>query len=193
MGDGAPPKSPFIVNVIDFTPGEGASFGHERLPEIVEGPPKGAGACKGSLDVVSLGDFGEITVEMGMTIVDGPGADFIVFENAFIAGCQGDEAKVYAEPGEVSVSEDGEVWHSFPCTEASYPYGQCAGWRAVFSHPENDISPFDVERAGGDAFDLADIGISRARFIRIRDMGSKMGGPPSAGFDLDAIAVVHGE
>lgn len=192
--DAAPlPPNPFIERVVRFTKGENASFGHDKLPDIVKGPPKGAGACKGSLDTVSLGDHGEIVVELGMTIVDGPGPDFIVFENAFIAGCQGDEAQIYAEPGEVSVSEDGERWHVFPCERASYPYGQCAGWHAVFSHPDNDISPFDVERAGGDAFDLADIGVERARFVRIRDMGSKKAGPPSAGFDLDAIAVLNGE
>lgn len=184
--------SPFIAHVVAFTPGNNASFGQDKLPDIVKGPPKGAGACKGSLDAVSLGDSGEIIVEMGMTIVDGPGPDFIVFENAFIAGCQGDESQVYAEPGEVSVSEDGESWHVFPCMETSFPYGQCAGWRAVFSNPDNDISPLDIDKAGGDAFDLADIGIERARFVRIRDMGSQKGGPPSAGFDLDAIAVVNG-
>lgn len=185
------PPSPFIERVVSFTKGENASFGHDKLPDIVKGPPKGAGACKGSLDAVSLGDGGEIVVEMGMTIVDAPGPDFIVFENAFIAGCQGDEAQVFAEPGEVSVSEDGETWHVFPCDKTSYPYGQCAGWRVVHSHPDNEISPFDVAKAGGDPFDLSDIGVERARFVRIRDMGAKKGGPPSAGFDLDAIAVVN--
>lgn len=192
-GASANEPNPFITNVISFSPGENASFGHDRLPDIVKGPPKGAGACKGSLDTVSLGDNGEITVEMGMTIVDGPGPDFIVFENAFIAGCQDDESQVYAEPGEVSVSEDGETWHVFPCNETAYPYGKCAGWRAVYSNVDNDISPFDIEKAGGDPFDLSEIGVERARFIRIRDIGSKNGGPPSAGFDLDAVAVVNGE
>lgn len=189
--DSAPTR--FIERVVSFTRGENASFGHDRLPDIVKGPPKGAGACKGSLDVVSLGDGGEIVVELGMTMTDGPGPDFIVFENAFIAGCQGDESQVYAEPGEVSVSEDGETWHVFPCTATAYPYGQCAGWHAVHSNPESDISPFDIDKAGGDLFDLADIGVTSARFVRIRDVGSKNGGPPSAGFDLDAIAVVNGE
>lgn len=185
--------SRFIERVVRFTPGEDASFGHDRLPEIVLGPPQGAGACKGSLDAVSLGVGGEIVVELGTTVVDGPGPDFLVFENAFIAGCRGDESQVYAEPGEVSVSEDGVSWHVFPCTATEFPYASCAGWRPVYAHPEGEVSPFDVEAAGGDPFDLAEIGVERARFVRIRDMGSAKGGPPSAGFDLDAIAAVNGE
>lgn len=191
-GDSASEPNRFVERVVSFVPGADASFGHDQLPDIVLGPPKGAGACQGSLDAVSLGVGGEIVVEMGTTIVDGPGPDFIVFENAFLAGCRGDESQVYAEPGEVAVSEDGVEWHVFPCTATEFPFGSCAGWRPVHANPEGDISPFDVEKAGGDPFDLADIGIERARFVRIRDMGSAKGGPPSAGFDLDAIAVLNG-
>jgi len=43
---------------------------------------------------------------------------------------------------------------------------------------------------GGDSFDLADLGIAEARFVRIRDL-SDAGGPPSAGFDLDVIGAVY--
>lgn len=51
---------------------------------------------------------------------------------------------------------------------------------------------------GGDAFDLADLGLTKARFVRLLDLsvachGSRMGcGGGGGGFDLDAIAVVHG-
>ena len=40
-------------------------------------------------------------------IVDGPGDDFVVFENAFFV--DGDESQVFAELAEVAISEDGEV------------------------------------------------------------------------------------
>ena len=54
------------------------------MPDIVLGPPVGGGALAGSLDVVSLGFSGEIVLCFEPNaIVDGPGADFIVFENAF--------------------------------------------------------------------------------------------------------------
>jgi hypothetical protein len=185
----------FITHVVSFTPGRNAGFGQDRMPEVVYGPPVGTGDLFGSVDVVSFGDEGEIVVELGHTIVDGPGPDFIVFENPFNIG--GDPANPFAEPGEVSVSEDGKTWATFPCTgpfqcdRNDYPYGSCAGWRPIYSNPDNGISPFDPEVAGGDPFDLADIGVKRAKFIRIRDMNRICGPAPTAGFDLDAISIIN--
>ena len=46
-------------------------------------------------------------------IVDGPGPDFIVFENPFASA--GSSTDLFAEPGEVSVSDDGTTWQTFPC------------------------------------------------------------------------------
>ena len=43
--------------------------------------------------------------------------------------------------------------------------------------------------AGGDAFDLADLGLESANFVRIVDSGANILG----GFDLDAVVIVHGE
>jgi hypothetical protein len=45
--------------------------------------------------------------------------------------------------------------------------------------------------SGGDAFDLATVGLRRARFVRIRDLQTHGPTAPAAGFDLDAIAVLH--
>ena len=56
------------------------------------------------------------------------------------------------------------------------------------SHPNNCIDARDPELAGGDAFDLADIGLSEAKYIRVTDSGTS--GP--GGFDLDAISIVNG-
>jgi hypothetical protein len=187
----------FITKVVRFTRGACAGFGSTSMPEIVLGPPDGAGTMRGSLDVVSLGIGGEIVVSFEPNaILDGPGADFIVFENSFFAS--GNATQPAADPGEVSVSEDGETWVSFPCPEkASAPYGSCAGWRPVLSSIDTGISPVDPEAAGGDPFDLAALGIKRARFVRIRDRSSgTCEGPPrpdNLGFDLDAIAIVHAE
>jgi hypothetical protein len=187
----------FITAVVSFTPGRNAGFGQDRMPDIVYGPPVGTGDLFGSLDVVSLGDEGEIIVELGHYIMDGPGPDFIVFENPFYIG--GDPTNPFAEPGEVSVSEDGKTWTTFPCVGPfecdinGYPYGSCAGWHPIYSNPDNGISPFDPVAAGGDVFDLADIGVKRAKFIRIRDMNRVCSGAPSAGFDLDAISIINAE
>lgn len=188
----------FVMSVVSFTPGDCAGFGVSRMPDVVMGPPVGGGALQGGLDVVSLGYHGEIVLRFGdNAIIDGAGPDFIVFENAFYAA--GDTSKPSADPGEVSVSEDGQTWKTFACTPGtSAPYGACAGWHAVFSAPGNEISPFDPQTAGGDAFDLADVGLTKARYVRIVDKSTitcpaNPGKPTNLGFDLDAVAVVHAE
>lgn len=181
---------PFAVRVTSFVPGAGAGFGAAALPDVVLGPPVGGGALQGSTDVVSLGAGGEIVVELGGAgVVDGPGPDLIVFENAFhIAG---DPARPFVEPGAVAVSADGTSFVEFPCDRDAFPYEGCAGRRAVFAAPGNGIDPCDASVAGGDAFDLADVGLSSARFVRIRDLGLGAAFPDTAGFDLDAVAAVH--
>ena len=186
----------FVTGVVSFTPGPCAGFGQSAMPGIVEGPPKGGGASQGSLDVVSLGVGGEIVLSFAPNaIVDGPGVDFIVFENPFDIGGNPDDP--YAEPGEVSVSDDGTTWATYPCTATSYPYGECAGWHPVYSAPGNGISPVDPSTAGGDPFDLADVGLTEARFVRIRDVSGEVcpdaGGPTTDGFDLDAISIVNAQ
>jgi hypothetical protein len=189
----------FVTDVVSFTPGDCAGFGIPKMPGVVQGPPVGAGDMQGSLDVVSLGRFGEIVVGFGANaIVDAPGPDFIVFENAFFAN--GDPNQPAADLGEVSVSDDGTTWKTFPCTpKALAPYGACAGWHPVYSAPDNAISPFDVEHAGGEAYDLADVGLTHARFVKIRDVGAPAScpvdppKPTNIGFDLDAVAIVHAE
>jgi len=90
------------------------------------------------------------------------------------------------------VSEDGQTWVDFPCHKDGYPYTGCAGWHPILSNPPNGISPLDPTMAGGDPFDLADVGLTRARYVRVRDV-SLHGGPPNEGFDLDAAAIVHAE
>lgn len=185
----------FATRVVSFTPGACAGFGQAEMPAIVLGPPKGGGASKGSLDVVSLGKGGEIVLSFEPNaVIDGPGVDLIVFENAFYTG--GDPNKPYVELAEVSVSEDGVTWATFPCTATAAPYGDCAGWHPVLASGEGDISPLDPSRAGGDQYDLAAIGVKRARFVRIRDKTSQhctSQGPNTNGFDLDGIAAVHAE
>lgn len=204
----------FPDRVAEFIQGDGGGYGLDRFPDIVLGPPRGAGANNGSTDVLSLGDGGIITLEfVHHIVVNGPGPDFIVFENPFYIA--GDPLNVFAEVAFVEVSQDGETFYRFP--NRYYPDGTpinnpanwsgFAGVNPVYSHPDNDIDPTDPQTAGGDAFDLEDVGLEWIRFIRIIDTDEGenaarcdygniiydpgMPGGPSAGFDLDAIAAVN--
>lgn len=183
----------YATKVVSFSPGPCAGFGQEDMPNIVLGPPKGAGDETGSFDVLSLGKGGEIILSFEPSaIVDGPGVDFIVFENAFFAGK--DPTKPNAELGEVSVSDDGENWSTFPCTAKAAPYGDCAGWHPVYAPSANDPQALDPSTAGGDPFDLATVGLTRARFVRIKDKANQRCTSATGntnGFDLDAIGAIH--
>lgn len=189
------PTDRFVTKIVHFAPGPCAGFGADAMPEVVLGPPIGGGSQQGSLDVVSLGIGGEIVLSFEPGgILDGAGADFIVFENPFYAG--GNAERPVADLGEVSVSEDGTHWKTYACTPGdTAPYGKCAGWHPVYSAPGNGISPVDPASAGGDSYDLSELGLSSARFVRIRDMSTATcegkPKPTTAGFDLDAVSIVH--
>lgn len=197
-----PPKEPipckkgdsYATSVISFKKGENGGFNEDKLPGVVLGPPKGAGLFSGNTtDVLSLGRGGEIVLGFDRClIVDGKGPDFTVFENAFqIAGTD----DTFAEPGFIGVSHDGIDFVEFPCSSTGRPYKGCAGVRPVLANPDlNSIDPLDPSVSGGDPFDLADLGLKSVRFVRIRDAGVPIGpvGPGTAGFDLDAIAIVNG-
>jgi hypothetical protein len=177
---------PWADAVVHFSPGPGAGFGQDAFPEVVLGPPQGGGESGGSLDVLSLGFEGSIVLQFtDLVAVDGPGPDLLVFENPFTG---------FRETGVVAVSEDGVAWHEFPCAaKADGGTAGCAGVSPVFSSPGNGVSGTDPTVSGGDAFDLAELGVARARFVRVTDTGAnRFYGGPGGGFDLDAVAVVHG-
>ena len=107
-------------------------------------------------------------------------------------GAPGAPEDPFAELAVVGVSEDGIIFTEFTCEETEYPFTGCAGWNVVEAIEESGIDPFDPAVAGGDQFDLADIGVEQARYIRIRDINDESMGTDSFGFDLDAISVVNG-
>jgi hypothetical protein len=190
-GDVASDAGAFVTGVVSFEAGPCSGFGKSEMPQVVDGPPIGGGSSQGSTDVVSLGVGGSIVVSFAPNeIVNGVGPDFVVFENAFWVG--GNQSNVYAEPGEVSVSDDGFTWFTYPCTAnaGNPPYGKCAGTNPVFSPP---ASPTDYPACGGDAFDLEDLGLAHAKYVRIVDHSGETCTPPqmNAGFDLDAIVILH--
>ncbi len=178
---------PWADRVVRVMLGAGSGFGQDRFPHVVLGPPEGGGEGSGSLDVLSLGRDGVIELEFtDLVAVDGPGVDLLVFENPF---------GTFFETGSVAVSDDGVDWREFPCASGDVDggYPGCAGARVVFGNPSMGISATDPSVAGGDGFDLAQVGLTRARFVRVKDSGgNRFYGPPGGGFDLDAVAVVNG-
>ncbi len=173
--------------VVQYEFGPGQDFGQAEFPARVLGPPRGGGCCTGSLDVTSLGEGGFAVLEFGNNVIqnaDGP--DFLVFENAFVPASGGPET-VFAEVASVSVSQDGERWFAFPCTATAYPFDSCAGWHPVLANSsDGELGPLSPETAGGDPFDLADVGLDWVRYVRIEDRVDVAGT-----FDLDAVGIVH--
>ena len=181
---------PFGSTLLEYEAGTGGGFGASSLPEIVLGPPSGGGLYNGSLDVVSLGLGGTIAVGLGdLVAFDGPGADLIVFENAFeVSRGQGR----FVEPGRVSVrrASDGE-WTALPCARDVAPHVGCAGVAPVLAGPTApDVDPTDLDAAGGDPVDLSGIE-GWVDAVRILDVSDAGGESLTAGFDLDAVAIVH--
>lgn len=172
------------AKVVTFAPGSGAGWGQDEMPAIVTGPPHGGGPNKGGLHVVSLGKGGQIVLELSHLATDGPGPDLIVFENPFVG---------WVETGRVAVSLDGQKWAEFDCAcddeKAGFP--GCAGVSPVLSNPDNGVPHDDASKAGGDAFDFAEIGVSEARFIRVTDTGKNTYDGKTGGFDLDAVVALH--
>lgn len=195
-------------------------FGAGNMPGIVLGPPGDSSPTLGSLSVVSLGRGGVLTFEFtDNVIVDGPGPDLILFENSFFVGAppaaETDEYRVGADLGRVQVSADGETYFEFPFSEEallqaggdSLPsslLSDLSGLSGVtptftgnWTHPD-DPDTWDpqgvggVSGAGGDVFDLAAVGLSEARFVRIVDSGALTGFSGTAeGTDLDAVIALH--
>ena len=183
--DPAATTDPFADAVVSFTPGEASGFGADGMPDVVLGPPSGNLAGTPSLDVLSLGREGEIVLELvDYVLIDGPGVDLLVFENPMPA---------WKETGFVAVSEDGATWAEFPCDPLDEADGfpGCAGTHVAYAGP-GAADPTDPSAAGGDGYDLADVGLSEARFVRVRDSGHNSYDGATGGVDVDAIAAVNG-
>ncbi|MCC6159630.1 MAG: hypothetical protein IT350_16380 [Deltaproteobacteria bacterium] len=228
----------FAIQITEFDPGVLAGFGQNDAPDNVLGPPAGFGAYApqaGPDELLSLGEGGSITLKMGREILDGAGPDFVVFENLLYWG--GEFTNAYTEAAIIEVSEDGLTWTRFPFDfVADGPKGPLdvpdtvpgnfigfAGIEPTNANcdPNGDglyndmIDPLDPSVSGGDLFDLADIGIAAARYVRIIDTGHAERAPGTEtydedgdlvtdggnllpayegiqGFDLDAIAVLNG-
>lgn len=181
-------------SVLRFTPGTGQSTGQGPIffpTNVFTGPAPLASdtvPLTEPRDVCSIGLGGTVVVGFrSAVIVDGPGADFTIFENAFrFLG------RIYAEPAMIEVSYDGVMWKAFPFDSATLQ--GCAGIT-----PTTGYDPFDPTVSGGDAFDLETIGVDTIRWIRITDVTSIIRNDPQhpfydptlSGFDLDVVIGLH--
>ena len=169
-------------------------------------PEKALGKAKGdSFDVVVLGNGGSIILTFDKPITDGEGADFAVFENS--------TNDIFLEIGTVEVSSDGENFvtfdHYYLGVEAVEEYG---------GHDAKLIWGFagKFRQGTGNMFDLAELAekpevkegkvdlnsITHVKIVDVIGDGNQLDsiGDPiydpypnkgSAGFDLDAIAVIN--
>lgn len=176
-----------------------ASFG---VPENALGPAKGT-----SVDIVSLGDAGSITLGFDFPIKNGVGNDFAVFENSF--------SDTHLEFAHVEVSTDGVLFVRFPSICNIQSLVQTGAY--ALSDPTLVHNLAGKYRQGyGTPFDLDDligkegINLDSINFVRIIDVvgsinaeygtvdseGNIINDPypsvfESGGFDLDGIAVMN--
>ncbi|MCB2198943.1 T9SS type A sorting domain-containing protein [bacterium] len=180
---------PWPDEVVSVEYGVGAGFGQgDSYPNNILGPPDSAAtpAAPSSTaeEVLTLGAGGNIVLAFrDGGILDGEGADFTIFENPFFVG--GGPA-IFREVGLVAVSVDGEQWVEFPYNDESFQ-----GLAGV-TPTNGSANPLDPSASGGDSFDLADVGLTFARYLRITDAGDAVSDNGDS-FDLDAVAVIHGE
>lgn len=171
-GTASPP--PWADEVLS-APGH-TGFGTRDVARAINGA-RGGGRYQGSFDVFSLGLQVGVDDELilrwsGRRLVDGPGPDLAVFENAFEVQGGG----WFVDPTIVEVTADGERWVAFPHDyladderawdpdPALWP--GFAGLTPVHLHEEDHpVDPFD-EAAGGDVFDLADLPGEEGETIR---------------------------
>ncbi|HDL18623.1 MAG TPA: hypothetical protein ENH29_06180, partial [Bacteroidetes bacterium] len=186
-------SDPWADAVAGFTPGQNWShLGEAFFPINVLGPPDQDPALtpynpsSKPEEILSLGDGGEIILQFtDNKIVNGPGADFTVFENPFISLFDG---SVFVEAAIVSVSQDGQNWVTFP-----YDTTDMSGLAGV-TPTKNNLQPLDPSVSGGDQFDLEDVGLAWATYVKLTDLGDiYKEGLYNGDFDLDAVAAINSE
>ncbi len=129
---------------------------------------RGGGQTAGGTDVFSLDYFAGSSLTLrwsGRRVLDGPGVDLVVYENAFEYGSQG---TVFMDLAIVEVSIDGLDWIALPhdyvaADETAWSaepddWQGFAGRTPILLHEEdNRVDPVDPSVAGGDGFDLAEL------------------------------------
>lgn len=182
--------------VDNYSPGE-AVDAVWQTPEKALGPAVGT-----AYDIVSLGRGGSITLKFPEGISNGPGWDFVVFENSF--------DDYFLELAYVAVSTDGSTYIGFPAsslTASPVPaFGQVDATNLhnlAGKYRMGYGTPFDLQDLIDDSTEHLGIDLSSIRYVAIIDVvgdgsaldsqGNSIYDPyptiGSAGFDLDAVGV----
>jgi hypothetical protein len=163
----------------------------------------------GTNGVLSLGDAGEAIVTFDYPISNGEGPDFAVFENGF--------NNSFLELAFVEVSSDGIRFVRFPATSLSDTSVQLDNNAAMDATKINNLAgkykanygtPFDLEELK----DSVGLNLKAITYVKIIDVVGSINPAygtrdahrhlindpyptpyPSAGFDLDAVGVIHSE
>jgi len=183
---------PYADLVVGTVPGF-APFGD---PVDMLGAPTGTGSFQSSSHVHAPGVGGSATLRFALPVFDGPGTDFVVYENPFTK--QGTQSSNWVEALYVEVSSDGGTFARFPNAylgpvgphmmpsglddTAEYAWFRgFAGVATVAANPALGVDPFHIVEGGGDAFDLAvlsdhpavldgDINLGDIRYVRLIDV-----------------------
>ncbi len=165
------------------------------------------GAGQADQTIVSLGDGGTAILAFENPIINGPGADFAIFENSF-----SDE---FLELALVYVSSNGVDYDLFPAISLTQSETQVEGFGTLDATKIHNLAG-KYRMAYGTPFDLEEleaglsIKINQITHIKIVDVvgsinedfatfdaqGNIINDPyptpfPSGGFDLDAVGVIH--
>lgn len=149
----------FATSVVSFNMGTGSGIFDQNL--ILGGPQGGAG-----IDVLSLGVNGNVTLGFDVTITNGPGADFIIFENGFEF-----DGLTFPEMVMVEVSSNGIDFARFPLRYNGpqmplgafdgVPWGVYSGMAGLVpplaNVLTNSLDPRNPVEAGGEALDMDDL------------------------------------
>lgn len=168
--------------------------------------------------VVSLGDSGVATLSFAQPVMNGAGADFVIFENGFLNTADSEEA--FLELAFVEVSSDGMNFFRFPPVSLTQDTQQISGTGApgtgdyLLARQLHHLAgkyiskwgtPFDLEALNG----LAGLDVNHITHIRLVDVVGSINAHaskdkddrvindpyptpfPTSGFDLDAVGVLH--
>jgi hypothetical protein len=191
----------WATGVASYLPGPGVSDPKWMMPSQAFGP-----AGTDTTAVVVLGNGGSITLTFASAITDGDSWDFAVFENSFAS----DE---FLELGFVEVSSDGSHFARFDSAFQSSvtPSGSSSGTAAEIGGLAGTYmvgfgTPFDLSALrNSPSVRDGTVDLTSIKYVRIVDIigdgttldsfGRGIVDPissgPTAGFDLDGIAVLN--
>lgn len=184
-----------------YLPGPGVTLSQYMMPSQAFGP-----AGTNTLAVVTLGNGGSITLTFDAPITDGPSWDFAVYENSFASD-------IFLELAFVEVSSDGTHFARFdsafqsqvtPGLDSSGIAAQIGGLAGTYMVGYG--TPFDLSALeNAPAVRSGTVDLGAIKYVRIVDIigdgttpdsfGRGIVDPissgPTAGFDLDGIAVLN--